>query len=225
MSYTPHILVAFGGSWTAQPNEVWECTIRGMLVTGTGSEADFAGDAYLASIATPLSTWFAASTSHMRGDAVLQWVKANAIGADGKYLNPTETFVHDYSPAVAGSATVTQLPGFCSLAYTWETGNVRGTAKRGRMYPPNAFNVVGAMSVSTTDATTSVTAAIALLHVIDNAASGISTQELIPSVMSRIDGAHHPIIGASSDTLWDVQRRRKNRATGTRSSNTSYVHP
>lgn len=224
MAYTPHVLVAFGGSWGFSTSEIWECTLRGGLVTGGPDPTDFDGDAYLGSVQGGLATWFGDTANHMSSLARLKWIKANAVGADGKYINPV-THVFDYSTAVSGSAVPGNLPGFCSLAYTWETGRARGTAHRGRMYTPNAFPLDTEFTVSPANGALNAQAGVALLEILDNSGSGISTQELTFGIYSRIDASHHDITGCSSDDTWDVQRRRKDRIPSVRSAVFPYAHP
>lgn len=223
MAFTPHVLVSFGGSPTAFPREVWECSVRGIMVTGGPDPTDFDADAYLAAVGPLLIDWYVDSDNNMRTDMYLEWIKANAIGADGKYINPVSHTL-DLSPQV-GTFSPGNQPGFCSFAYTWETGIARGRAHRGRMYPPNGYTMLNSYEISSANALAASQSASLLLSHLDNQASGESTQELVFGIYSRIDGTHHDIIGASADNIVDVQRRRKNRVDGTRSPVYPYAHP
>ena len=216
MAYTPHVLVAIGGSWVNDTNEVWECTVRLQANGGGGDTLD--PDAYLAAIATPLKTWFTTVATHMSNAATLAWVKANHVGADGNYVDPTTTHVHDYSPVGVGGLGQ-YSPGFCSLAYTWETANARGPGHRGRIYPPNCTWVTdsSAFKVTAADATTNATNGAGLLAVLKNTASAPGLHGT-PVVASKVNGAIIPITGCTSDNVYDVQNRRKNRIKGTRSA-------
>lgn len=214
MAYTPHVLVAFGGSWQTSPSEIWECTVRVDADGGGGLTID--PDAYLADIAPHLATWFGTSGTNMNHWATLKWVKANHIAADGTYVDATTTHVHDFAPAVAG-AGVGQGLGYISLAYTWETAVARGPAHRGRIYPPNFFGTdSGPFSVSAGSRDANAVNGAGLLAILKNSAGANGTKGT-PVVASKIGGAIHPITGCTSDDAYDVQRRRKNRIPVTRS--------
>jgi len=220
MTYTPHVLVAFGGSWNIAPAEIWECTVR--ISADGGGGVTINPDAYLADIAPNLSTWFAAAGTNMNSRSTLKWVKANHIGADGLYVDSTTTHVHDYSPAVAGGGALHGL-GYISLAYTWETAVARGPAHRGRIYPPNDYGTdAGPFTVSTGNRDTNAANGAGLLAVLKNTA-GADGAKGTPVVASKIGGAIHPIVGCSSDDAYDVQRRRKDRVPHTRSGVVAFV--
>ena len=214
MAYTPHVLFAFGGSWVTDPSEVWECTVRLRADGGGGDTLNCA--AYLTATATQMSSWFHASENYISTEATLRWIKANHIGADGTYVDKTTTNVYDYAVPSTGGVLQGGAPGFCSLAYTWETANARGPGHRGRIYPlNNVFNPLGAFKVSNAMASANAVAAVMLLNAL-RASSGAGLTAT-PVIASKINGAIVDIVGATSDNIYDVQRRRKNRIVGTRS--------
>lgn len=221
--YTPHVLVEFGGSPVSYPGEIWACTLRGIMVTGGPDPTDFAADDYLEAVQSVLLTWWLDAANHTSANFYLKWIKANAIGADGKYINPV-THVYDYASPEPGSTAESNFAGFCTYAYTWETGIARGLAHRGRMYLPNAYPLVGGFETSASTTAIAQSGSL-LLSALDNQASGVSTQELVFGIYSRKSAAHHDIIGCSADSVVDVQRRRKNRIAGTRSPIYPYAHP
>lgn len=214
MAYTPHVLVAFGGSWTDEPSEMWENTVRLLANGGGGDTLD--PEAYLTAIATNLKTWFSAAGTSMSSRATLNYVKVNHIGADGTYVDKTTTHLRDYSPVVPGGATQ-NMAGFISLAYTWETALLRGPGHRGRIYPPNATAPLLTALRTTTGARDAIaTAGAGLLAVLKNTPGSAGTHAT-PIVASKVGGQVTPITGCTCDDIYDVQRRRKNRVKGTRS--------
>lgn len=216
MAYTPHVLVAFGGTWTDALSEVWECTVRILADGGGGVTID--PDAYLADVAPQLGTWFSNAPNMMSNNAMLKWVKANHIKADGTYLDPANTHVYDYGTAHQGG-TGNAIPGYCSLAYTWETAAARGPGHRGRIYPPNT--VLGAtahtFTVTATQRDANAVAGAGVLAALKNTAGANGTKGT-PVVASKVNGALVHITGCTSDDVYDVQRRRKNRIKPTRSA-------
>jgi hypothetical protein len=177
--------------------------------------------AYLTAIATPLATWFSASASKMCSLATLRFVKANNIDAAGHYADATTTHVHDYADGIVGFAAPVG-PQFISRAITWETANARGPGHRGRIYPPNATVAIGtsAFKTSGTDRDVNTAAGASLIGVLKNA-SGANGVKGKPVVASKVNGALVTITGVSSDDVYDVQRRRKNRIKGSRSTITT----
>jgi hypothetical protein len=215
MAYTSHVLVAFGGTWVDTPGEVWENTVRISSNGGGGVTLD--PGAYITAIKTALSTWFTNSATKMSSSAVLGWLKANTIGSDGKYVDKTTTHLWDYAAGIVG-AQAPVGPQFLSLAYTWETAAARGPAHRGRIYPPNAgYGISTAFEVNSSQRDANAAAGAALLTVLKNA-GGTDGTKGTPVIASNIGAAIQNITGCTSDTVFDVQRRRKNRVKGTRSS-------
>jgi hypothetical protein len=216
MAYTPHVLVVFGGTWTLDPGEVWECSVRISADGGGGVTID--PDAYLAAIHDPLKTWFTAVGTAMCNNAVLGYMKANHIAADGTYVDKTVTHLFDYPGGVVG-AQDPKGPQFISLAYTWETALKRGPGHRGRIFPPNGVLPVqvSAFKINAAGRDEIATNGAGLLAVLKNSAGANGTKGT-PIIASKINGALTPIIGCSADDIFDVQRRRKNRIKGTRSA-------
>src|SRR5664279_5111023 len=110
-TWHPHTLVTFGGvlNTAAADHEIWQCGVR-LLKPGAAGPLDD-HDAYLTFAAPKLAQWFtgaagapAMNAGQFPGSATLNWVKANPIGADGHYSDPT-THIHDYATPQAGSHT------------------------------------------------------------------------------------------------------------------------
>jgi hypothetical protein len=214
VAYTDHVLVAFGGSWDNETSEIWESTVRMSADGGGGVTLD--PDAWLAAVAAPLFNWFGMGSAGMSSHATLKWLKCNHVGADGKYTDTGITHVHDYSPTTTGGVPQTG-PGYCTLAYTWETAVVRGPGHRGRIYPPNAtYALATPFRVSSADRNLAAAAGEALLHIFRNSA-GAAGSKGTPVIASKIGGAIHDITGVTCDDVYDVQRRRKNRVKPARS--------
>lgn len=225
MAYKQHFLCQFGGTWvsTDMAFETWSCTLRCYTQDGGLGGWLLNPQGYCDQVATGLLAWFVASSSGIQGRAKLTYLKTNNINADGTYHDPI-TAIHTFSTANVG--TYGNTLGFACLAYTWETGISIGKAKRGRMYPPNAYNVDSAgsksVSVTTTDRDAARAAGKALLGVFGVVPTGGHTLKAVPAVFSKTAAVSHDITGVSVSSIIDVQRRRKKQATEARSSVLAY---
>lgn len=215
VTFAPHTLIEFGGTIvSAGGNDIWACGLRVLDTNAFGPLPDPA--TYQESIAPSLSTFWSTSTHHIPAAATLQYLKVNNIGADGKYVDKANTNRHDYS-SVAGGAASTGAPAYVGLVGTWETGNARGLAHRGRMYLPNSALSCTGNEVSTTVRDAVRSDYVALFAVLcTHFAAGANSA--VGVVASSKNGSFHIITGVSVDTVVDVQRRRKNATKGTRST-------
>lgn len=210
MPFAPHALVQLQGGYntTDAPKEVWTMGIRVRRTGTTGFLS--APDAYLADIQAGISSWFSTTAHQISNRAVLKLLKVNNINADGHYVD-TVTHQHDYGAGIAGGITPT-CSADNSLVYTWTTDSSRGLAHIGRVYPPNnTITISGAVSVSTADVTVAVSAAKALLSVLNINSDGDSTL-VRPVICSKKDASYKVITGVKVGSVYDTQRRRRNRA-------------
>lgn len=218
--YTPHTLVAFGGSINGLTGkDSWQVGIRGGSFNNP-SQSFGNSDAFIAALYPDLSTWFTTLATAIAKDVTLDWLKINDIGADGKYKELT-THRHDYAPVVNSPATAYAAPAYMSLAYTWETGLKRGLAHRGRVFVPNgAMGVSKGSECSSTSASQAANSGELLLSKIVNASDVATTgsDKFNPCVYSAKNGSYNRITAVSCDTLWDEQHRRKEQTAPTRVS-------
>jgi hypothetical protein len=221
MAYTDHVLCAFGGKLGTAPDDIWECTLR-VSSDGGGSTVD--PEVYLGEVAPLLATWFSTAANNIPTIVSLEFLKANHIGADGKYSDPGVSHTHDFSGVTGGVGTIS-APAFNTIAITWETAVMRGPAHRGRIYLPNfSIPVLGTAPDHISNAARDAVrdSGKTLLAVFKNAASTTSGASPNPGIYSNIGAAVHQITGVSCDNVYDVQRRRKNRAIPVRSSVVSF---
>lgn len=155
----PHVKIAWGGSLGTPAVEVWTNSIAWKTVTGGGWDTLLGRgrDAFVAQMAglsTAISDWFSLQVWANRGDhlkgagispnAKLEWVKLNAIGADGKYLYASNTFFYPAAipgggaQADSGSGPFYSPPWQATTAITLRTTIARGRGSHGRIYPPLA---------------------------------------------------------------------------------------
>lgn len=224
MPYAPHALVQFGGALASVsgPSEQWSCTVRVWQESTPGSGTggfltDPAG--YLAAIVTPLQNWITTSTNKVPGDVTLTYIKANNINSAGHYNEPT---THQIAASALGAAVAQGVPAFCCVAFTWETGLARGKAHRGRVYTPNyGYKVQAGSQLGSTDASAAAQSGKNLLTALTQNVLTPTAYRVAPVVASS-SGAINRVTGVSVDNIYDVQRRRKNHLTGTRSATLAF---
>lgn len=208
MAYAPHWRLVLGGGWiggVTAPGETWECSVN--------CDDDIVGAldpvAWLAAhAASDIAGWFTNPANWMSSAAVLQYVKLNRIGADGRYTDPTHPHTFGLSPTSGGRGA--SYPPFLSVAYTWTTARFRGPGSKGRVYLPTAVQTVSPSSefLSDLDSANGVTSAKNLLTAVH---SGLAGARLVPVVASNVDASLTPITGVRVGSVIDVQRRRKNK--------------
>lgn len=181
--------------------DIWSCNVN--LDNGSGAPVtDPAG--FLALIVGAMATWYAATASGMASTSTLDYMKANTIGPDGKYVSTSTSNRYDWATPVAGGLGP-QVPSMLSLAWSWGTARQRGAGSHGRIYPPNyVYSASGTPYVSSGNRTSAATAAHNFLSVLLNA--GISR----PVIASKVDGSLTPITRIRVGARYDVQRRREN---------------
>lgn len=217
MVYPAHALLQFGGSLTqlSGKSEIWTTGIR--IAQGSGGNFGFLDDpqAWVTAFAVKLRTWFQLTANGMASSAKLEWVKCNNIRPDGTYKDAI-THQATVTPTAGGAATV-GVPSYCSVAITLETGLVRGLAARGRIYLPNYTYVATGAQISAGDVTAVLGAGKNLMDAI--LTTSIASAVVGPVVASKVGtGAIRSLTGLSVDNIYDVQRRRKNRAQSTRTN-------
>lgn len=211
MVYSTHALVQFGGSisFTDFPNtpaEIWSCGIRFAADGGDPLALDM--EAFLTAVQNPLATWYHDATNGMSNNTTLDFIKANLIGPDGKYVDKTNTHQFDWSPVIAGGVTPTVLP-IASLVFSWRTAKKRGPGAHGRIYPPNFTYGSGAsVEVDTVDQGSAANAGQRLLRLLT--AAWIPAGLAHAVVASKVDASLTPVTLVSVGNVWDTQRRRKN---------------
>lgn len=207
MPYAAHCRVTFAGDWVGTPGEIWEFGIS--IVGGSAGYPNL--ETIAADLGEPLVTWYGSSSSGMTNAARLKTIKFANIAPDGSYHEPAEILDTSTQGGVTTPATA---PGFVSLCMSFRTGQLRPPGAYGRCYPPNnSYPLADMFRVSTASTQANANAAGDLLHTITNTSSPGAYS---PVVASKVAGANFLIIQASSDSLYDVQRRRKNQLTGVR---------
>lgn len=214
MVYAPHTLVAFGGRLNASlaggVDEIWECTVRGVQLDDHTRPVTNP-QAYVDGVAGPLAAWYASVTSLMNGFSSLDFVKANSIGPDGKYSDPSTVHRHDYTPGIGGGLTPV-FPDIISCCWSWRSAKTRGPGSHGRIYPPNnTIGVSNNMALDSAARDRHLTAAQNLMHVLSVGDGDLA--EMTPVIASKVNATNTPITEIWIGSILDVQRRRKSAET------------
>lgn len=217
MTYIKHAKAEFGGSLLSSVGgaEIWACTLA--LHTGQPAGYWLANPQSYANLVGPLlKAWFIDPANTLPSNAQLEYLKVNNIDAAGHYAEPV---THQY--LVTGTVkgpTPANLPSFCSVCTTWETGNKRGPAHRGRMFLPNyTYSADGSFLQAAIPPLVVATGKKLLSVFLQNEPTGGLLVR--PCVVSKIGtGALQEINGVSCDNIYDFQSRRKNRLNGLRTT-------
>lgn len=211
-------LVVIGGTLGSGVDaEIWSCSVRGTLAfVGSGEAANAAARTALVNQwAAALQTWFSASTSRMRSDAKLTYVKLNSIAPNGDYLYPASPVTRNLTSTGALSPVI---PSVLCVATSWKTARGgRSIGVNGRIYLPNRPNFVvdGGMRVAPADAVLIRDAGLALLGILATDASAPTNGAFTPCVVSKGvgngvgAGIAEPITGVRVGDVIDVIRNRK----------------
>jgi len=206
-----HVLLAWGG--TLPGGEIFTNTLRMRDVNPIGFPDQVAIDGWLqGGFKDALATYWNAVKSLMGPNTKLVWMKANAVGTDGKYLEST-TNLYTWGAPIAGTLandSATQL----AVAVSTTTAAARGRAHKGRWFLPigplNLDGVAGTFAAATS--TTIANASAAFCTSLNGTASVLGVQQLRCAVMSNIGaGTHQDITGVKVGRVIDTQRRRRNK--------------
>jgi hypothetical protein len=129
---TAHIYVQWGGKLPG--NEQWSCGVRLRKKVGFAVIADAA--TLLAGVGAAVSAMHTSSVTNLGTGAKLSYVKVNAIGVDGHYLDPAGTTEATYADLAGGGTVPQTFPNQIAMAVTLTTGFSRGPAHKGRFYLP-----------------------------------------------------------------------------------------
>lgn len=212
MTYTPHILVQFGGR--LYDIEEWSCSLR-MLIDGQSilPDEDLIGWAAtnLVDIKNDVAAWFTSAGAANSNKARLDFVKVNAIDDQGHYSDQGNTNAFFYT---AGAApTGINVGGFPqeTMCVSLMTAKTRGRGHRGRFFPPTAALTPDSLGkVSSAIVTGMATAAATFLTNLNNQ-PGIDTSNPAVAVVSNLGDpgpanvVTHILVGNQMDT----QRRRR----------------
>lgn len=201
MVYAPHARVQWGGTiydsadvLARVPVEIWSCTLN--VAALAPADVTVAG----AQIATEVATYHA-STINVDARCVLEFVKVNRIGADGRYTDP-ETI--SFAKNVKGNNNAAVGSIVTSMRVSLDDGS-RNPRARGGFYLPCQTTTIGS------DWRWPV---IHQNNVADATAAFLNAVNAIPSVTpviaSSVDGSLRPITRVRVGRRPDTQRKRAN---------------
>lgn len=211
MSFPLHALLQFGGPLF--DNEIWSCGVRLSITTAGGTEdpQDFA-NAQLAHAVTSvqhlITNWSASSA------AKLEFVKLNAIGADGRYTDRSHTNEQHFTGTLQSSGRTNMHPSEVALCVTHTTALLRGPAHAGRMFVPSPVYGVdaGTGAITIANAQEAADAHVAFLAELNDWPGTDPLEGWEASVVSRVGlGSVNKITGVKVGRVLDVIRTRRNK--------------
>lgn len=222
MVYTPgpfdreHGYVQWGGSLPG--GETWSCGVRvaategidvpNWLLLNSGWDYDALNQHY----ADVISAFHAKPEAQISARAVLEFVKFNGIGKNGRYI---EQVTHEVTfPGVAGGVggAGPHPPNQICMVVSLLTGFTRGPAHRGRFYLPMPAMAVGVTGmVGEGERNLLLTETQTLIAEMSDVPGADTAQSPGVVVMSRKLGAPatRRVTGVAIGRVLDTQRRRR----------------
>lgn len=196
-----HIYVQWGGKLPGP--EQWSCGVR---MTGPAGTAVADAATLLDDYAGAVEAYHVRAQSSISQAAQLSFVKVNAIGTDGKYIEPVtnEQVIADVGGSAGG---VQSFPNQIATVVSLLTAVSRGPAHRGRFYLPLPGALMDANGLSTVSYRDNLKASTDTFIAAMNAA----TPGWKMAIFSRKDGApaHRLVTGCEIGRVFDTQRRRR----------------
>lgn len=216
MTYRPHILLSFGGRFFA--SEQWANNLRIQLGPAASSvvspeNLQTWAEENIEDIAADVEAWFTRIESRISQAAKLDWLKLNAIGANGRYVSQEATNLFEWSNADAPSGTVTATYPQLTVAVSLLTDAARGRASRGRIYPPTGImtldNTTG--RIADTNASDMAGSMLQLLNEIANEPGlDLSSPRVVVASELGSPGPMRDVTSVAVGNVVDTQRRRRN---------------
>lgn len=209
MPYSKHWLLSFGGK--AFTTEEWSCNLRfkssGIGPADDGSWNQIAADA-IDDVRDDVVNFFANVPYCFSAAHTLDFVKFNAIGENGRYLDTSNTRAR-YPAGVVGTGAPV-MPPQIALVLSLRTDAERGRAHAGRIFLPASKFTVGAdgrISQAQVDATMLWTRTF--ISNLNNWPGLDLPWEPEVHIVSGINGDYRPVTKMRIGRVLDTQRRRR----------------
>lgn len=208
MAYPNHIYVAIGGRLGA--SEQWQTGFR--LISDDYADAqeqiDRARDS-LDDIEAHVATWWAAMDSELPASCHWDFLKVNAIGPDGRYLDQTTNAIYYAIDEAGHVGTATTGPFQLALCLSLQTAYTRGRASKGRMYLPlRSAPCDPATGQLTTVNADNIATHMATLFTSINDNPGLDVAHTRVAIVSEY-GVFNDVTGVAAGKVPDTQRRRR----------------
>lgn len=207
MAYQPgpfdqtHLYLQWGGKLPG--NEEWSCGLR---MYGPAGSASTDAATLMDDVVPVVQDFHTRATTGIHDNAKLSFVKLNAIGTNGRYVQQTtnETALSDVG---GGGGPSFAPPNQICLVVSLLTGFSRGPAHRGRFYLPLPIWEVNALGTISPAQATGV--ADSSKQFVDNLNATNANWKV--GVFSRKLGAagHRAVTDTAVGVVYDTQRRRR----------------
>lgn len=137
---------------------------------------------------------------------LLNAVKVNEIGTDGRYASPSETVEYVWDPPVNAPNTI-QLPPQSAVAISLLTAKKRGLAHRGRFFLPVLGQPTGTDGRMTTSRQATLGAAVVTM--LQGLNTALGPNQVLGVVSDRRTGAQTPVTDIAVGRVYDTIRSRR----------------
>lgn len=196
-----HLYLQWGGKLPG--NEQWSCGLR---MASTGAVTSLDPTSMIAAATTAVQTYHTSVLTSISSRALLQFVKLNAIGTDGHYVesSTTEQIVADVGGGGSGAST---MPNQIALAVSLTTAVSRGPAHRGRFYlplPTFGLDANGVFAAANADAVSDAT------DTFISSLNAINASWKVAVISRKLGGPMQRLVtGNKVGRVYDTQRRRR----------------
>lgn len=137
---------------------------------------------------------------------LLNAVKLNEIGTDGRYVSPSATVEHIWDPPVGASNTV-QVPPQTAVAISLLTAKKRGLAHRGRFFLPVLGYTTGPDGRMSAVRQAGLGAAVVTM--LQDLNTALGPNQVLGVVSDRRTGASNPVTDIAVGRVYDTIRSRR----------------
>lgn len=187
--------------------EIWS-TSWSMADPDLSNDAEQPSALNVIAMADAVRDWFVSPGARISNSALLDRVKINLVGTNGRYVSQTDTFEREFEPAVAGNKASGLWPPQCSVAVSLRSNKRRGPGAFGRFYPPLTVGDVQADGrIPAGQAGDMAQAAASLLRDL-NLSAGLTLQVVNASSVGA--GTFQKVTSVRVGRVVDTIRRRNN---------------
>ena len=217
INYEPHVLLRWGGRLG---EDTWSNGLRIRHPDQDPAGMIAWSKAHLGAITDVVKSWHRDTVSYHNGLATLAWVKLNAVGSNGRYLDVGQTTLQEVQPAQVPNGSPPLIAPQLAWAVTLRTAKKRGRAHAGRIYVPTRLSTVTNTGVvPASDCAAMASRAATFIAAVGDA--DLPLDGTWVGVFSPIDATVERVRSVDVGNVLDTQQRRRRQIRETYSNSTN----